>query len=370
MSEAVVRRESDLADIDRDAWNSLVGSMACPQVFMTSDYCEACWQVYREDCQLVLFSAWRDDRLVGVAPFMQVPASRGGGLRVISSPRADFSDLVYASGDLKVAQSLLIALVGVAGNQSIWIDSIPEQSETLGLVTSMRFQDQRYCIQRSRNPSSALLYDGNERRATRMKSLKPQINHFKRQGNYQVAHLTNPEEIHPWLDSFFNQHIERWKNTASPSLFNTMENRQIYQGLVDTLGRRGWLLFSVVSSNDVPLGFHFGYQFDGRLIYYKPTYNVEFASRSPGMILLKELFLHTFDQDFTEFDFSVGDDGYKDRFTNHERINVTVELSRSQWQWRKEQLRRRSNITRKLIGAAEAVNSEGLFNYLGRKLGR
>ncbi|MFT5113589.1 MAG: CelD/BcsL family acetyltransferase involved in cellulose biosynthesis [Parasphingorhabdus sp.] len=368
MSGLTIRRESSLQDIDWLEWNGLLDSMQEPLVFMSPEYCDACWASYQKDCELILLTCWQEDQMVGVAPFMLVPNSRGGGVRLITSYRGDYSDLVCKDGSAVVARALLLAVWEASAGHSVWLDSIPESSNSLEMIKKLRHEKRCYPIKRATNPSSSLVYDGNESRATRMKSLKPQRNYFLNLGDYQVRHLLNPAEIHPLLDAFFEQHVTRWSGSESPSLFRFEENREIYRRLVDTLGPRGWLLFSVVEGGGSVLAYHFGFQFNHKLIYYKPTYNVAWATRSPGMILLKELFLYTFEKDFDEFDFSVGDDGYKGRFTNSNKQNFTYELSSNRYQWIKYLMRAHSPFLARIIGSLEAIKLVGLYAYIVNKL--
>jgi len=55
--------------------------------------------------------------------------------------------------------------------------------------------------------------------ATRKKSLVRHENYFRREGGLSVTHLDRAEQVLPWLDELFAQHIERWAATESPSQF-------------------------------------------------------------------------------------------------------------------------------------------------------
>jgi hypothetical protein len=87
---------------------------------------------------------------------------------------------------------------------------------------------------------------------------------------------------------------------------------------------RGWLSFSVVELDGEPLAFHFGFVYRGRLVWYKPSYNVSFAKYSPGLLLIRFLAEYALAEGIDELDFTIGNEAFKQRFTNAERINCDL----------------------------------------------
>jgi len=77
----------------------------------------------------------------------------------------------------------------------------------------------------------------------------------------------------------------------------------------------------VVLFNGAPLAFHFGFEYRRRFIWYKPTFDVQFASRSPGEVLIKFLLEDAIEKKLEEFDFTVGSESFKYRFANRIRFN-------------------------------------------------
>src|SRR4029077_1134663 len=90
---------------------------------------------------------------------------------------------------------------------------------------------------------------------------------------------------------FFAQHISRWAATASPSLFNDETQRQFYRRLARTASDAGWLRFTRVEWQGRVIAFHFGFCYRGNFLWYKPTFAIDLAQRSPGEVLLRQLLL-------------------------------------------------------------------------------
>jgi CelD/BcsL family acetyltransferase involved in cellulose biosynthesis len=85
----------------------------------------------------------------------------------------------------------------------------------------------------------------------------------------------------------------------------------------------------VVLFNEAPLAFHFGFEYRRRFIWYKPTFDIEFASRSPGEVLIKFLLEDAIMRKLEEFDFTVGSESFKYRFANRLRFNNRLIAFRS-----------------------------------------
>ena len=77
-----------------------------------------------------------------------------------------------------------------------------------------------------------------------------------------------------------------------------------------------------------PIAFHYGFNYAGSLIWYKPTFDVAQAKHSPGLVMLDHLIGYALDHRLRELDFTLGDEAFKRRFTNHVRQNVSVQIFR------------------------------------------
>ena len=92
---------------------------------------------------------------------------------------------------------------------------------------------------------------------------------------------------------------------------------------------KGWLLFSMVEFNDQPIAFHYGFDYNDTVLWYKPSFDVEHASHSPGLVLLRYLIGYAIDQKRHELDFTIGDEPFKSRFTNSKRKTVSLKVFRN-----------------------------------------
>jgi CelD/BcsL family acetyltransferase involved in cellulose biosynthesis len=136
-------------------------------------------------------------------------------------------------------------------------------------------------------------------------------------------------------------------------LFDAGNQRTFYLALAAALHSAGWLLFSVVEFNGQPIAFHFGFDYFGSIIWYKPSFEVQYAEHSPGLLLTRKIIEDGLQRSRRELDFTIGEEAFKDRFANVSRYNVTLSVYHSlpsalratSWRWLRRNLGR---IRRKL----------------------
>jgi hypothetical protein len=101
------------------------------------------------------------------------------------------------------------------------------------------------------------------RHAAAKQSLRRHENGLRRDGTLVVEQFRSGEDILPHLDSFFDQHCARWEGTPYPSLFRASRQRDFYRRLTSAAGPAGWLRFTRVSWNGLPVAYHYNVQDDG-----------------------------------------------------------------------------------------------------------
>src|SRR5437868_1220594 len=82
--------------------------------------------------------------------------------------------------------------------------------------------------------------------------------------------------------------------------------------------------FSVLRLEGEPIAFHFGFEYNRRFIWYKPSFSAAHARLSPGEVLIKYLLEDVIDRGLEEFDFGVGEEAFKYRFANHVKHNHRI----------------------------------------------
>ena len=287
-------------------------------IFLTWEWQRTWWSVFGRG-DLTIAVAEQDGAPVAIAPLF----CDGDMLFFVGSGGSDYLDFVGDTSDVAVLSALLESARDTVENfVGFRFYHVPDASPTakrlvaaaelLGLQMFDEGQLPAPRLSIRTDPDAA-------NRATQKQSLLRHERYFSMHGTLSVTHTSRAEEIAPALDAFFQQHIDRWSGTQSPSLFFDHPWRQFYRLLLENMADRGWLRFTRVDWNGEPIASHFGFCYGGEYLWYKPAFEIRFARRSPGEVLLRQLLLAAIQEGADVFDFGLGDEPFKQRFATHVR---------------------------------------------------
>ena len=337
-----VHRKQTIRDINVDAWNALVRSNATNEPFQTYEWMRCWWEALQSDRELLLLVAQDGTRLVGIAPLMLRTEGRGllrrSIIEFIGSGESDYCDFIISP---EYKEAVLTAFIEHLDKEHVdWdalsLQNIPDRSDTLPMIEGI-LSAYPYKIRKRRSflcPTILIKEDPDfADQCTRKKSLRRHYNYFNRVGQLTFQKVETIAEIEECLDDFFMQHVERRAIAGGRSKFDDQRMRDFYRCLVSRALPAGWLRFAKVTLDDVPIAYHFGFEYSGKFTWYKPTFNVDYIHRSPGEVLIKFLLEDAIQSGLDEFDFTIGDEGFKRRFANKIRENFQLDIVRSRKLW-------------------------------------
>jgi CelD/BcsL family acetyltransferase involved in cellulose biosynthesis len=251
-------------------------------------------------------------------------------IEFVGTGSADYQDFVLP-GDKR--KSLLAILRFLSGHKRHWdrlrLTNVPRQSSTLKALAQIAGDLKLGFVDETVMPCPALILEGRTEAARDLLgrySLRRPLNWFSSRGSVRCRCVTDLAEIEALLPAFFEQHVARWRMVGKPSLFERPQHRDFYRALAQAFRSAGWLWFFVVEFDDKPIAFHFGFDYNGSVMWYKPTFAPEYAARSPGLLLVRQLIEDALARSKKELDFTIGDEAFKARFANHERFNGYVSV--------------------------------------------
>lgn len=314
-------------------WNQLVSQNEVNTVFQTWEWFESWWNVFGPDNRLYIISVHQHQEVVGIASLM-IEGRFSRTVKFVGDGKADYCDfIVKASAKSWVLGAMLEQIVRDAHLwDSVTLNNIPEESSTHDLLKEACVGRRIWLASRVLHVCPAVVEEGDgEEISKRIKkaTLTRRFNYLAKSGELEFFCITDEEVAVRYLEIFFEQHIERWSARERPSLFLEPKNRRFYRELVGSLLEKGWLLFSVLKYNGEPIAFHFGFDYNARIVWYKPSFDVSHAKRSPGKVLLRFLLQYALERKREELDFTIGDEPFKDEFANKKRRNLQVKIFRS-----------------------------------------
>ncbi|HEX3148117.1 MAG TPA: GNAT family N-acetyltransferase [Gemmataceae bacterium] len=299
-------------------WERVATASPSSTVFQTWHWQRAWWDTFGRG-KLLLIQAARADRPVALAPLF----ADGGMVFFVGSGGSDYLDFVGDTSDADMLDAILeTARAHTLNFVGFRFYLVPDESPTGERLKAAARRLGLACYDEGDLPAPTLqLHDppAAGQAAADKASLVRHERYFRRDGALAAIRLTDGREILPHLEEFFDQHVARWVNTPYPSLFCDPTQRAFYRRLCEVADRTGWLRFTRIDWAGRPIAFHFGSCFAGRYLWYKPSFAVDLARRSPGELLLRQLLLAAIAEGVDEFDFGIGDEAFKHRFANRVR---------------------------------------------------
>nr|MBI3613027.1 GNAT family N-acetyltransferase [Nitrospirota bacterium] len=323
---------TDFSALERLAgeWDRLWNTDSRGDVFKTFAWARASWRAYGAGLSLYAPVVYQGENVVGILPLVM----EGRTLRFLGAPHSDYNDFLCGDG----ASSLVLetALWALLKDPVPWdrciFENVSEHSimvQRLGQLTGSLCA--RLHLSFSSICPAVVFTDGNEGALAAILKKKSLLRHEKslgRLGEVSFRHLEGREEIKSHLPGLFRQHIARWALAGGESIFLDEGSRSFYGALADELDPRSDLRFSVLELDKRPIAYHFGFEVNGAFLWYKPTFDVDLWEHSPGEVLIRKLFEYAASRKLREFDFTMGNETFKNRFANRIRRNYRLHLYR------------------------------------------
>ncbi len=309
-------------------WDELLARSPADTLFLRLGWLQAWRETLGVDARLIVPRIHRDGRLIAAAAFVH----RDGVLAFAAGERSDYADALISQeyGDA-VARELAIALFAAARDAAtpfkcFELRRVPSASRTLAHLNGA---DRTFHATVRGSTDAPAMDMAVVEEKLKKKSLVRHDRGLRKLGTVECLTLTRAADILPRLDAFLDQHIRRWHDTPSPSLFLDPLNRAFYRAVVERLDDTGVMRFSTITLNGDLVAAHFGFLHAGKFIWYKPSFEPTLSKHSPGEVLLKYLLAEAARERASEFDFTIGDEAFKMRFATTVRQVLDVHVTPS-----------------------------------------
>ena len=314
------------------SWDRLWKESPSASIFQALPWMSAWWKAFGKHLHLCTPLVRQGDGIVGILPLVR----NGSTLRFLGSPGADYCDILCEEALApKIIEAALRALLTVEGWRTCRFANLRDDSMLIRHSKDLPADILKYLHIYSSARRSSLRLDEDRNAvidAMRRKSaLRRHRNKLQKTGSVRFFHLEDRAQIHLYLNTLFQQHIGRRALINEASQFLSPEWREFYHAMVDELNPRDSLRFSMLELDDRPIACHFGFECKGSLTLYKPTFDVGLFSLSPGDVLLSEILAYARERQLNEVDFTVGNESYKEHFTNEIKDIYCAVLNRPDW---------------------------------------
>ena len=327
MNLKVISKESEFLAL-KDTWNQVFDDSGTKNIFLSWDWCFHWWKHFGKGKKLLILLVEENQSVIGIAPLMLVK----GGLRTVWTPViqfigsdiADYSDFLILS-NRKAVLSKICFYIRTQLRWSIWdLRKIREDSENLEFLRNILSElnypliESLFCF----SPIVQLQGKWETYYKSISKGLRQDIrtalNKLSKKGkvNFEIYRDTPGEAV---FNRIFEIHRKRQVNKIGRSMFEAVAKRNFISDICATFGKRGWLYIPVLKLDQEIISYAIGFNYGGVIYYWITAFDPDFVKASPGKVMIKYILENSFQNNQTEFDFMLGEESYKLRWSTTER---------------------------------------------------
>lgn len=316
------------------AWNDLVFRMERPEVFFTHQWAQAASQAFSDSLSPLIILAYESGQLIGVAAMATGSPDRAFFL---TDSTADYCDIVSEPEAREALLTAVLEELDKRGVRDLILANVPAESHTLRVIDSVARSRRLHLHQRPGYDCGVISLADEEQRQTVIQFVarkgreKRALKKLGQLGSIHITHL-NGEQSEIALRSIFAAQISRFFATNRLSPLIRQPRRVFLMELGRLLTAAGWLKVSQLEVNSKPVAWNYGFRFLDSWFWYLPTFKIEYEDWSPGSCLLRLLVEEgCANPSVKKLDLGLGDEAYKQRFSNAISSTHYVQLSKSLW---------------------------------------
>jgi CelD/BcsL family acetyltransferase involved in cellulose biosynthesis len=302
-----VRILDDFEDPELDSvWDRLLASGPTDAPCLMLEWQRAWWRAYRPG-PLMLAIADQAGEPCAIVPLyadeeMLLPVGAGD---------TDALDFIGRLDESMLAEMLAAARERLGGFAGLHLYHLPEESSTtalLGGVAARLGLD----LSRMYDVGAPYLDLTDAERAAQVvdrRKLRKEGYRMSREGLLRTR-LAKREDIDPWLDRFFTQHVTRWSGHGEAK-FDEEQRRAFCRNLVRAGHDAGWLRFTMLEWQGEPAAFDITLVRGDRHLGYLVSRDPSITRHSPGRVLEAQVIRAALESGARRYEFGIGDQQYK-----------------------------------------------------------
>lgn len=286
--------------------------------FLTWEWMFSWWEVYGDDYDLYLLTAWEEDALVGVLPLMLAKEKRGifsfRTLLPLGTPQTDISGILLKDKSetilFEMGEYLLshkkewdMLVLNHLVQDDLALIYFKEYFHNAGIRSRERISD-HYYISIEGNWDDFL---ANLSRKFR-EILRRSARRAAKIGKVSFRYYSGEEAS--W--EVFQKIIEINQYSKYPIIYQSEKEQIFHKKLFARMPEKGLLNIFLLEINNIPVAYQYGFVQNDRYESWRVAYDFRFPRRvSVGKLLFKLATEKSFELGYTEIDFLRGDEAYK-----------------------------------------------------------
>lgn len=324
-------------------WDKLLLASSANNIFLTAEWLTAWWESYGAGKQLeIVLVTDEHGQLVGLAPFCISRRRWLGPLYVkelgflgTGAACSDYLDVIVARcQDTAVLGNILLYTRDVLDWDILMLSDIPEASGTVVrcICTGLGFDWTEV------RPGATCLYvplpqDWDSYLASLAKDFRKEIAYYRRRLEREFAVefrvAETKEEALRMLEALVGLHKRWWATRGMQGNMGDSILASFHREMIGRYFDRGWFQLHALTVDGRTIGVLYGFKYAGKFYYYNSGLDPDYASHSPGTVLIGHCIKAAIEEGLFEFDFIRGTSPYKYRWGCVARRSLQLRAYRS-----------------------------------------
>ena len=337
----------DFSDLNPTEWNALLEESITNVPFLRYEYLSTWWATRGggewPQAELVLVSAQKNNRLIGIAPLFLSEHEGHQALMLLGSIEiSDYLDLIVSADDLSCFLSGLLdtlaadsalgwSVVSTGSARRIDWYNLPGDSPTLAALEAESVKRSWKFTKEPFRPSLYVplpgnfeTYLGNIDKKQRHE-IRRKMRRAEESGQNVRWYIVEDETM---LDAEVDDLLALMANDRNKEEFLTEVMRTQMRDSVHAAFNAGWLQLAFLVVNERKAAGYLNFDYRDRIWVYNSGLDFDFGELSPGWVLLGYLLQWANEHGRKEFDFMRGDEDYKYKFGAIKRDVMRVRVER------------------------------------------
>jgi CelD/BcsL family acetyltransferase involved in cellulose biosynthesis len=300
-----------LADFDDPAldpacWDRLLTAGPSNLPCLMLDWQRAWWHAYGGD-RLLLALAEEGGATRAIAPLYADEEM----LYLVGSGEADALDFIGHIDERSLSQMIAAARDELSAFAGMHLYHMPSDSRTTTVLAGVaaRLGLELCTLYELGAPYLDLTDSAHAEQVIERRKVRKEEYRMMREGPLEVR-LATREDLDPWLDRLFAQHVARWTGQGDTK-FDEQTRREFCRAIVHSGHDAGWLRFTMLEWKGQPASFDITLVRGDRHLGFLVSRDPAITRHSPGKVLEAHVIRAALESGARRYEFGIGDQEYK-----------------------------------------------------------
>ena len=341
MSKILIEKanESDIFEFLRADWQRLFAASECAP-FLSREWISTWHEKLGSDRAIYILKASRNNDLIGILPLCLKTKKVLGitfrklGFLGAEFGGADYLDLIAREEDkADIWAQVFEFLRDEKDFDSITLDNLAQNSGTISILENLCQNDRSFHFKTAISSICPQInlktgWENILSQSKRKDNFKRRLKKLEKAENFEFRSVTDKAEIAAAFERFAYLHEKRWEKNGGSEATGLPQLMAFHRAIVTELAEKDLVRFDEIWVEGACRASVYGLERGKTFYYYNAGYDLDWANKSVGLVLIGVSIRAAIARGNTLYDFLRGEETYKFDWSNSQEKLITVKLNR------------------------------------------